>query len=230
MITTHTVTSFDKELEKLTRHMLAMGELVKNLIAIAVESLENHNEALVKQAKSIYKQVSEGDAEINKATTALIALWQPKAVDLRFITASIKISSSLDSMGGLANNSVKRASRVNNSSVTKELAGDFKKVAGIVAEMLDEVLQALKESDIERADRVWMRDDEIDDIYKALFVKLQTAMQSNSADIPSYMQIVLAAKNFERLGDYATKLAETVHYIIAGKWPKKQKIKAMQSS
>lgn len=229
MITTHTLTTFDKELEKLTRHLLTMGELVKVAIAMAVQSLEGHDEAQTKQAKSTYKDVSGYDAEINKEATALIALWQPKAVDLRFITAAIKLSSSLESMGGLAANTVKRASRVA-SPVTKGLVEEFKKVAQIVTEMLTEVLVALKDGDIERADRVWMRDDEVDEIYNALFLKLQIAMQTNSADIPSYMQMVLAAKNFERLGDYATRLAKTVHYVIAGKWPKKSKVKPANES
>lgn len=229
MISTHTVTSFDKELQKLTRHLLTMGDLVKELITMAVESLEKHDEELVKQAKSTYKKINELDIDVDKEATALIALWQPKAVDLRFITSSLKISSALERMGDLANNSVKRASRIT-ANVEKESLGDFKKVASIVSEMLDEVLQALEESDTERADRVWLRDDEVDKIYKALFNKLQAAMQASNADIPSYMQIVFAAKNFERLGDYATKLAKSVHYIISGKRPKKQKVKAALAS
>lgn len=225
MISTHTVTSFDKDLRKLTQHMLTMRDLVRDLINTAVESLEKHDDDLIKHAKSAYKKVSELDSDVDREATALIALWQPKALDLRYITSSLKISSALDSMGGLAQNIVKRASLVT-GAVNNELLGDFKQVASIVAEMLDEALGALEESDIERADRVWMRDDEVDEIYKALFNKIQIAMQADNAGIPSYMQVVFAAKNFERLGDYATKLAKTVHYIISGKRPKKQKVKA----
>lgn len=223
--TTHTVTSFDKELHKLTQHILAMGDLVEELIGLALASLEQADETAVKKAKSLYKKVSESDGDVDKEATALIALWQPKAVDLRFITSSLKISSALERMGDLAHNNVKRASHLH-TSMSPALLGDFKQVAQIVTEMLNDVLNALKENDIERADRVWMRDDEVDALYKTLFDKIQTAMQSESNIIPSYMQIVFAAKNFERLGDYATKLAKSVHYIISGKRPKKQKVKA----
>ena len=220
----HTVRSFDKELRQLTAYLLTMGQHVNELIALSVISLENHSDDIVKQAKGIYKKISALDTDVDKDATAMLALRQPKAIDLRFVTSAIKISTSLERMGELAKNNVKRANRVD-SPIPVQLTEDFKKVAALVQEMLRRVLRALEQGDSQLAAKVWEGDDTVDHAYKALFPKLQDTMIANPASIPSCIQIAFAAKNLEHLGDYITKLAKNVHYIISGKRPKKLKLK-----
>ena len=124
-------------------------------------------------------------------------------------------------MGDLARNTVKRATRVD-ATVSESLLKDFKSVAQAVKGMLSDVLVAFENGDVELATKVWARDDSVDEMYKALFDKIQEEMAQNAEAIPSCVQMIFAAKNFERLGDYSTKLARNIHYIISGKRAKKK--------
>lgn len=225
----HTVRSFDKELQELTQRLLKMGALVNQLIALAVTSLEEHSELLVKDAKTLYKEINALDTEVDKDATAMLALRQPKAVDLRFIISAIKISTSLERMGNLARNNVKRASRID-EAVLQQFIEDFKSIASLIQTMITQVLKALAEQDITLAAMVWQKDDAVDSAYSDLFTELEKRMTTETSSISSCLQIALAAKNFERLGDYVTRLARNVHFIISGKRPKKLKTKEMVAS
>ena len=99
-------------------------------------------------------------------------------------------------------------------------------MAGIVSEMLDESLQALKARDAGRSAEVWKRDDEVDDLYHGILSSMQQEMQDNPANIPSCTHVVFAAKNFERIADYATSIARMVYYIASGESASKAAMRA----
>lgn len=221
MDTHHTVSAFDRELGKLTHRILEMGKLVQSLIDLSLQSFEGTSDSLVKEAKQQYKKITALDTSIDKDATAMIALRQPKAIDLRFILSVIKISTSLERMGDLARNTVKRAKRVE-VAVSEGLLEELKDVAGVVKTMLTDVLVAFEKGDVDLASDVWARDDAVNEMYKTLFNKIQLEISQNAGRVPSGVQMIFAAKNIERLGDYTTKLAKNVHYIISGKHVKKK--------
>ncbi len=220
----HTVSAYDEELEALGSAIEAMAANVLELIAISLESLENPEELYAEQSKAITKRIHETEKAVDTQATAMLALRQPMAIDLRFITSVLKMTESFTQMGDLARNAVKRIDRAE-APVIQQSITDFREVAAVVAQMVRDLLVAFKELDPDKAAHVWQQDDRVDELYHGLFTNLQNAMIANSAGVPSYMQIAFAAKNFERLGDHVTRLAKIVHYIASGKRKKKLKVR-----
>lgn len=223
-VSQHTVSAYDNELTALSDAIESMASDVLELIAIGLESLENPEEIYAEQSKAITKRIYETEKAVDTQATAMLALRQPMAIDLRFITSVLKMTESLAQMGDLARNAVKRIDRAE-APVIQQSIVDFRQVAAVVADMVRDLLVAFKELDPDKAAHVWNQDDRVDELYHGLFTTLQNAMIANPASIPSYMQIAFAAKNFERLGDQVTRLAKIVHYIASGKRKKKLKIK-----
>lgn len=212
----HIVKSFDEELQDLTRHIMKMGGLVMELIQLSRRSLEETNTNFIDQSKSLDKQVNMLDIDIEKKANAMLALRQPMGVDLRVIVSAIKLATVLERIGDIAKNTVKRAKRIEDP-VAQEAMEHFNNVADIVVTMVKDVLNAFETADADKANEVWRRDDQVDDIYWELFQHLQKMMEQNSKAIASCTQILFAAKNFERMGDYATNMAKIVHFIVIGK-------------
>lgn len=221
----HTNSSYDKQLTLLTGDILAMGGLVKELIVIAKRSLIERNADLVAEARAKDKEINALDTKIEHQVAVVLALRNPMAVDLRYVTSALKIAGALERAGDLAKNTAKRSVKL--ADYMPAAATDkLERMVEIVLQMLDEALSAVERRDSKKATQVWQRDDEVDDLYHELIAGMQQEMLAHPEHILAYTHFVFAAKNFERIADYATNLAKTVHYVTSGRPADKASMKA----
>jgi phosphate transport system protein len=211
----HIVHSYDKELRSLSESIVAMGKLVREIILIADKSFQDNENDYVALAKATDKKVNNFDLQIEQQATSLLALRQPMAIDLRQVISALKIAVILERMGDLGKNTTKRAKKIN-APLPEDWTNDIRNMADIIANMLSDVLDAFKEFNKEKAEAVWAKDAEVDEIYYSLMGKLQSDMVTSPQNIPSTLQIIFAVRNIERIGDYVTKLAKIVYYIVSG--------------
>ena len=146
----------------------------------------------------------------------MLALQNPLAIDLRFVTSILKITGMLERAGDLAKNTVKRSVKMGEFAPEPVIA-KLERMADIIVEMLDAALSAFDSKNTEQAIAVWKRDEEIDDLYHEVLAVMQKEMAKSPDNVPACTHVVFAAKNLERLADYTTNIAKTVYYVTSGK-------------
>ena len=146
----------------------------------------------------------------------LLALQQPTARDLRFITTAMKISSELERMGDLADNIAQRALELNVEPQLKPYI-DIPRMAHWTMRMVKECLNAFVNSDPRLARKVCGDDDFVDDLNEQLFRELLSFMLENPKTITRAIRLTFVAKSLERIADHATNIAELVVYMVEGK-------------
>lgn len=211
----HTVKSYDQQLGHLMDLIFEMGSQVHGLVQLSRRSLTERAESLVAEAKAKDGELNRLEAELENAATSILALQSPVAIDLRFVTTALKISGLLERSGDLAKNNIKRSVPLGNFQ-NKEIFTKLEKMMDVILAMLGDALSAIKERNAQKALDVWKRDDEVDDLYHEIFTAIQKEMQSSKGNIEACTHLVFMAKNLERLADYVTNMAKTVHYIVTG--------------
>lgn len=212
----HTLRSYDKQLQHLLQLILDMGGEVRKMVLAARESFRSRDESRIIDAKAADKHINELDHQIEEEATIVLALQNPLAIDLRFVTTVLKITGMLERAGDLAKNTVKRSVRMG-TFAPEPVIRKLEKMADIIVEMLDSALDAFKNKDTLKAMEVWKRDQEIDDLYHEIFTVMQKEMAVSPDNVAACTHVVFAAKNLERVADYTTNLAKTVYYVTSGK-------------
>ncbi len=161
-------------------------------------------------------RVDELEREAEQFVIRLIALRQPLADDLRHIFSALKVTDDLERVGDYAANIAKRSMALNQTTMSSTSSG-IANMARLVQEALRKVIDAFAEDDAEQAMEVWRDDEAIDNIYNAIFRELITYMMEDPRNITACAHLLFVAKNYERIGDHATNIAETVYYAVTGK-------------
>jgi phosphate transport system protein len=210
------MTVFDEELLHLKEKLLKMGSLVEDAIKYSIESLVERDNALAERIIEHDRMVNTLDVEIDEESIRLIALRQPKAGDLRFITMAMKITTDLERMGDLAVNIAERALELNQEPVLKPYI-DIPKMREIAQGMTRDALNAFVRKDKKLATDVIMRDDEVDDLKHDVLQELAFFMAQDPSTVSRAMKISFVATYLERIADHATNIAEMVIYLVEGK-------------
>jgi phosphate transport system protein len=213
----HTVRSFDDELLALGRFISEMGGIAETMFASSVEALVRSDTQLAQRVIATDQRLDTLEREIEEKAILTIAKRQPMAVDLRSIITSIRIAADLERVGDLAKNIGKRAVAMNGQFIPQKIASGVTHMADLALERLKTVLDAYMRQDVETALEVWRTDDEIDTLYNSLFRELLTYMMEDPRNIGFCTHLLFCAKNVERIGDHATNIAETIHYLVTGK-------------
>ncbi|AVM74147.1 phosphate signaling complex protein PhoU [Magnetospirillum gryphiswaldense] len=211
----HTVKSYDEELAHLTNIIARMGGMAEAQFASALQALSKRDSDLAARVVAGDTRVDELEHEVQQFTVRLLALRQPVASDLRHIVAALKIGSELERVADYAANVAKRSLVLNQLPPVKPVAAVLH-LAHLVQEILKDILDAYIERDVEKAIRVWNRDEEVDDLYTGLFRELITYMMEDPRTITACTHLMFMAKNIERIGDHATNIAETLHFLVVG--------------
>jgi phosphate transport system protein len=214
-MTDHTVKSFDDELSRLSNTIARMGGLAEAQLAASLQALGSRDSDLAARVVAGDIQVDELEQDVQHFTVRLLALRQPVAADLRHIVAALKIASELERIADYAANVAKRAMVLNQQPAVKPV-GAVLNLARLVQDILKDIMDAYIEQDVEKAIRVWNRDEEVDDLYTGLFRELITYMMEDPRTITSCTHLMFMAKNIERIGDHATNIAETLHFLVVG--------------
>lgn len=207
---------FDEELLRLKEKVLVMGSMVENAIKESVRALVDRDNDLAKSIVEKDHQINMFDIQIDEECIRLIALMQPKAGDLRFITTAMKITTDLERMGDLAVNIAHRALELNEEPLLKPYI-DIPRMREIAQGMTRDALDSFVRGDKKLAMDVIMRDDEIDDLRNEIQKELIFFMIQDPSTVTRAMKISFIAKNLERIADHATNIAEMAIYLAAGK-------------
>ncbi|MBR9824242.1 MAG: phosphate signaling complex protein PhoU [Alphaproteobacteria bacterium] len=212
---THIVSAYGAELEMLGDELARLGGLVEIQLAEALG-------AFARRDASVSATVREREVKVNALTDAiekrvirLFALRQPMANDLRMTLSALKISSDLERVGDLAKNIAYRAQDMAAFAPMDE-AGQVERLGALVAKQLREVLDAMSSHELEPALRVWRADDEVDEHYDALTRDVLVSMTRHPDRVGPGAHILFVGKNLERVGDHATNIAESVHFMVTG--------------
>lgn len=210
------MTVFDEELQHLKEKLLKMGSLVEDAIKFSVQAIVERDNELAQRIIDNDRLVNTLDVEIDEESIRLIALRQPMAGDLRFITTAMKITTDLERMGDLGVNMAERALELNQEPILKPYI-DIPKMREIAQGMTRDALDAFVRKDKKLAMDVIMRDDEVDDLKHSVLQELAFFMVQDPTTVTRAMKISFVAQYLERIADHATNIAEIVIYLIEGK-------------
>ena len=192
-----------------------MAGLVESAIHQSILALVQRDEQAAKDVLWKEAQINQKDLEIDEFATRLLALYQPMARDMRFLTAVIKMNGDLERMGDLAVNITERALALMQEPPVQPLI-DIPRMAGLAETMVRNSLDALVKRDEALARSVLVSDDEVDSLKDAVYKELVTFMQEHNTTIPRAVDLMFIAHNLERIADHATNIAEDVLFLMKG--------------
>ena len=206
---------FTRELEKLKKLILSLGAMVEEEVRKAIKAIELKDAEIAKEIIINDHQIDEMEVEIEEECLKILALYQPVAVDLRFLIAVIKINNDLERIGDEAVNIAQRV-----ESLAKGAAAgftyDYSEMAEKAEDMLRKSLDALVNLDLDLGFKVLIKDDEVDDIQKEVYQLTKQALGEHTSDVKFLINQFLISRHLERIGDHATNIAEEVIYLIEG--------------
>ena len=206
-------THFQKELEELKKNLLKMAALVEEAIRDAVQSLVQGDAALAQKTFDGEDRINGMENTIDEMCLKLLALRQPMAVDLRFITAAMKIITDLERMGDQAVNIAERAISLMEEPQLKPYI-DLPRMAEIVQSMVKDALKAFVNRDSRLARKVCERDDVVDGLNNQVFRELLTYMISDPKTITRAVHLIIISRCLERIADHATNIGEDVIFMV----------------
>jgi len=212
----HIVRAYDEELQQLNEMIGRMGGLAESQIDNAIRAVVEHDPDLAKAVARSDAKVDEMEAEINALALKLLALRQPMAIDLRYILSALRIASDLERIADHAENMCRRGAMIEEPPQPSAVAG-IQRLGKLVLAMLKDVLDASLSGDVDKAVEVWLRDEEVDDLYGSMFREYLTYMMENPRNIGAYTTLLFVAKNVERIGDHVTNIAETIYFRVRAK-------------
>jgi phosphate transport system protein len=207
---------FHEELEALKQTLLAMGGLVEDQIRRVMKALLERDDATAQEVIERDRQVNTYDVEVDEQCVSLLALHQPAAGDLRFITTALKIVTDLERIGDQAVNIAQRVLELNREPQLKPYI-DLPRMAENAQRMVKESLDAFVARDTALARQVCGEDAAVDALKEQIFRELLTFMMEDPRTIPRAIRLILISRFIERVADHATNIAEMVVYLVEGK-------------
>jgi phosphate transport system protein len=212
----HTSTHYEKELREVKESLLYLGALVEKAIELAIEALVGRNAELASKVICDDNVIDQLDVEIEEKCIRILALRQPTARDLRYITTAIKINGHLERIGDMAANIAEKAILLSEEPPMKPYI-DIPRMAEIARGMIKESLDALVKEDTDLARKVRMEDETIDNLNEQVFRELLTFMLEDPKKIHRALIIMQISKSLERISDHAVGIADMVMYMVTGK-------------
>ena len=215
----HISSAYDRDLEGITTLIIKMGGLVEEAILKAAKSLADRDVELAEEVRNGDKAIDALEIQINEEAARTIALRAPVSKDLRSILTVLRLAASLERIGDYAKNIAKRTSVVVEMNPVSGSDAALRRMAREVERMLKDTLDSYVRGDADLAEDVRQRDQEVDQMYNALFREFLTFMMEDPRNITACMHLHFMAKNIERMGDLTTNMAEQVIYQVTGEMP-----------
>ena len=207
---------FHAELVLLKGELLSMASLVEQAIHGSIQALVERDEELAQKVIASDDAINMAEIKIDDFCLKLLALHQPTAIDLRFITSALKIDNDLERMGDQAVNIAERALELIKEPLLKPLI-DIPRMAELAQKMVKDSLDAFVHKDPDLAREVCRRDDQVDALNDQVFRELLTYMMQDPRTITRAVHLLLVGRHLERIADHATNIAEDVIYMVQGK-------------
>lgn len=212
----HTSAHYERELREIKEGLVYGGALTEKAIDSAIKSLLERNSELARKVISEDQQIDNLDMELEDRCIRLLALRQPAARDLRFITTAIKINGHLERIGDMAVNIAEKALLLNEEPQLKPYI-DLPRMADVTKEMIKESLDALVNENCDLADDVRQKEFIVDSLNDQIFRELLAFMLADTRTIHRSLLIMQVSKNIERIADHAKGIADMVIYMVTGK-------------
>jgi phosphate transport system protein len=225
----HIIKSYDQELRRLDSAITQMGGMAESQLAGAIDAVTRRDAELAARIIEGDHAVDELEREVESLVVRLLALRQPMARDLRQILAGLKIASDLERIGDYAANVAKRSIALAQAPSVRPVYA-LPRMGRLGQVMIKDILDAYVERDADKAIAVWLRDEELDEMYTSLFRELLTYMIEDPRNITACAHLLFMAKNLERIGDHTTNIAETICYLVTGETLTTERPKGDRSS
>jgi phosphate transport system protein len=206
---------FHRELEKLKKRILSLGAMVEKRVYMATKSIENKDSNLADKIINSDYEIDEMEVDIEEECLKILALYQPVAVDLRFITAVIKINNDLERIADEAVNIAQGVKYISKGK-KQHFDFDFYSMAEKTEAMLKKSLDALVNLDVDLAFKVCLLDDEVDKTNAEAHRMAKDFIKDNPDQGEYFINLLLISRHLERIADHATNIAEEVIYLIEG--------------
>ena len=208
-------TRFQNAMEDLKQRLLTMGGLAEQAVDRAIEAYRKRSETLCLDVLEGEKAINSIEREIDELALDLLAMQQPLAVDLRFITACTKINADLERVGDQAVNIAERVlSTIKLPQV--DLPVDVPRIAGTAAGMVRRALESFIEGRADLAEAILKMDDIVDRMNRETHIVLVEKMHQNPDCVQQALDVLLISRNLERVADHATNIAEDVIFWVRG--------------
>lgn len=205
-----------REIESLKKKILSLGAIVETTVHNAIKSIEERDAALAKKIIQEDIEIDQTEVDIEEDCLKILALYQPVAIDLRFIVVVMKINNDLERIGDLAVNIAERSAYLASVPQVNEFF-DFVRMSDQTEAMLKKSLDALVHLDSELAHEVITADDVVDDLNRTMYLKIQDAIPKHPEQINSLIHLLSVSRHLERIADHTTNIAEDVIYMVDGK-------------
>ena len=212
----HTDAHYEKELQQLNELVLRMGGLAERAIAKAIHALVDRDSNGATEVIQGDEEIDQIDVEIDEHCLRLVALHQPAASDLRFITTALKVTVDIERIGDQAVNISKRVLALNQEPVLKPYI-DLPRVAEAAEKMVHQALDSLVRRDVALARQVIEADVGVDRLANQIFRELLSYMVEDPKTITRAAQVLFVSRHLERIADHATNIAEMVIFMVEGK-------------
>lgn len=209
-------THMDDELQVLRGELLAMGGLCERMIALSSQALLEADLSQTGAIMALEDQVNTKHIEVDELCMRLLALQGPLARDLRSIIAALKINNDLERIGDQACNIAQNTMDLLKAPRSR-LPEDMRRMAGLAGEMVRDALNAYVKADPALAERALAHEEVVDSLKDQIFNAQLDEMRKDASTVQKGMDIILIARNFEKIGDHATNIAEDVIFMVKGK-------------
>jgi phosphate transport system protein len=212
----HTDAHYERELQQLNELVLRMGGLAERAISKAIHALVERDSNGATEVIQGDEEIDQLDVEIDEHCLRLVALHQPAASDLRFITTALKVTVDIERIGDQAVNISKRVLALNQEPVLKPYI-DLPRVAEAAEKMVHQALDSLVRRDVALARQVIEADVGVDRLANQIFRELLSYMVEDPKTITRAAQVLFVSRHLERIADHATNIAEMVIFMVEGK-------------
>ncbi|MBU1184325.1 MAG: phosphate signaling complex protein PhoU [Proteobacteria bacterium] len=212
----HTSREYERELQEIRDGLLYLGTLTERALERGAQALLERNSVLARQIVRQDEQIDRLDVDLEEKCIRLLALRQPAARDLRFITTAIKITGHLERIGDMAANIAEKVLILNDLPQIKPYV-DLPRMVEISRGMIRMSLDAMVREDIDLAKKVGQEDAVIDQLNDQIFRELLTFMMEDPRKIQICLYIMQISKSLERIADHAEGIADMVVYMVTGK-------------
>jgi phosphate transport system protein len=211
----HTSSHYEVELQEIKNGLIYIGALTEKAIQNAMKSLSERNSEMAHKVIKDDDEIDRLDTEMEERCIRILALRQPTAIDLRFITTAIKVTGHLERIGDMAVNIAEKAIQLNEEPKLKPYI-DLPRMADLVVEMINNSLDSFIRNDLNIAEKVRQTEQITDDLNEQIFRELLTFMMEDSKCIHRALLIMHVSKNLERIADHAKGIADMVTYMVTG--------------
>jgi phosphate transport system protein len=211
----HTSSHYETELQEIKNGLIYIGVLTEKAIQMAMKSLTERDSDIAHKVIKDDDEIDKMDTELEERCIRILALRQPTAIDLRFITTAIKITGHLERIGDMAVNIAEKVVQLNQEPKLKPYI-DLPRMADIVGEMIKKSLDSFIRNDLKMAEEVRQTEQVTDDLNEQIFRELLTFMMEDSKTIHRSLMVMQVSKNLERIADHAKGIADMVTYMVTG--------------